>query len=93
MLKKFLKECPYLVVILLLLEIAGIVIIFLGAFTAVPVIARCFLLIMGIVCVVGSTTAWIILMYECERLDMLIKLKNELVKEEYLSLDDLGDEE
>ena len=71
MLKKFCKECPYLIVPLFLLNLAGIAIIFLGAFTTVPMIARCFLLIMGIVCLVGSTAAWVISLYEFEKLEIL----------------------
>ena len=77
MLKKLFKEYPFLVTALFLLNLAGVVIIFLGAFTNVPILARCFLLIMGIACLVGSTTAWVILMYEFEKLETLIKLKED----------------
>ena len=82
MLKKFCKEYYYLVMTLFLLNFAGIVIIFLGAFTDVPVIGRCFLLIMGIVCLVGSTAAWVISLYEFEKLELLKDIKKEIVGEE-----------
>lgn len=82
MLKKFFKECPYLVITLLLLEIAGTVIIFLGAFADVPIIARCLLLIMGIVCIVGSVAAWVIVQYEFEKLEILKQLRDDMVGNE-----------
>lgn len=82
MLKKFCRECPYLVITLWLLNLAGIIIIFLGAFTNIHAIAKCFLLIMGIVCMVGSTAAWVITQYEFEKLEMLKQLRDNMIGEE-----------
>ena len=82
MLKKFCKEYSYLVAVLLLLNLAGVVIIFIGAFINVQVIVRCSLLILGIVCLVGSTATWVISIYEFEKVEMQIKFKEKLVEDE-----------
>lgn len=82
MLKKFFKEYPYFVIALILWALVGIVIIFLGAFADVPVIAKCFLIIMGIALLVGSVVAWLVLMYEFEKLEMLKDIKERLVENE-----------
>lgn len=82
MLKKFFKECPYLMITLLLLNIAGVIIVFLGAFTNIQIIAKCFLIVMGIACLVGSTSAWVILLYEFEKLEMLKDVKKQLIETE-----------
>ena len=80
MLKKFFKECPYLMITLLLLNIAGVIIVFLGAFTDIPTVAKCFLIVMGIACLVGSTSAWVISLYEFEKLEMLKDVKKQLIE-------------
>lgn len=82
MLKKFFKECPCLTILLLLLNIAGVIVVFLGAFTDIQIIARIFLLIMGMTCLVGSTSIWIISLYEFEKLEMLKDIKKQLIENE-----------
>lgn len=82
MLKKFFKEYPYAVIVLILLALLGIVIIFLGAFADVPVIAKCFLIVIGIFCLVGPIVALLVLMYEFEKLEMLKDIKERLIENE-----------
>lgn len=82
MLKKFLKEYLLLVIILMLLGLAGVTMIFLGAFIDVSIYAKYFLVIAGLACTVGSISAWFISLYEFEKLEMLIQIKDELVKDE-----------
>lgn len=78
MLKNFFKEWPCLAIVHILLAILGVIIIFVGVLEALPVIAKCFLIIMGIFCLVGSVIALIILMYEFEKLEMLKDIKERL---------------
>lgn len=80
MLKNFFKEYPYLVIVFILLAILGVIIIFVGAFEAIPVIAKCFLIVMGIFCLVGSVAACLVLMYNFEKLEMLKNIKKQLIE-------------
>lgn len=80
MLKSFFKEYPYLVIAFILLAILGVIIIFVGALEVIPIIAKCFLIVMGIFCLVGSTSAWVILLYEFEKLEMLKDVKKQLIE-------------
>lgn len=80
MLKNFFKEYPYLVIVFILLAILGVIIIFVGALEVIPIIAKCFLIVMGIFCLVGSVAAWLILMYEFEKLEMLKDVKKQLIE-------------
>lgn len=78
MLKSFFKEYPYLVIAFILLAILGVIIIFVGVLEALPVIAKCFLIVIGIFCLVGSIIALIVLVYEFEKLEMLKDIKERL---------------
>lgn len=75
MLKNFFKEYPYLVIAFILWALVGIVMIFLGAFADIPIIAKCFLIIMGIALLVGSIVTWLSIMYSFEKLEMLKDIK------------------
>ena len=75
MLKNFFKEYPYLVIAFILCALMGIIMIFLGAFENVPVLVKCFLIIMGIALLVGSVVAWLSIMYSFEKLEMLKEKK------------------
>ena len=81
MLKKFCREYPLLVLVLMLLEMAAVAVIFLGAFTDIPIPARCLALVIGIACSIGTAVIFIILVYEFEKLEMLINIKEELVED------------
>lgn len=82
MLKKFCKDYLLMVIMLILLEVAGVAAIFLGAFkTGALIPTRCFLLIIGIAGSIGAAVIFTILFYEFEKLYMLIELKEELVKD------------
>ena len=82
MLKKFFKEYPYAVIVLILLALLGVIMIFVAALAAIPVIAKCFLIVIGIFCLVGPIVALLVLMYEFEKLEMLKDIKERLVENE-----------
>lgn len=82
MLKSFFKEYPYLVIAFILLAILGVIIIFVGVLEALPVIAKCFLIVIGIFCLVGPIVALLVLMYEFEKLEMLKNIKERLIENE-----------
>lgn len=82
MLKKFFKEYPYAVIILILLALLGVIMIFVAAFETIHVIAKCFLIVIGIFCLVGPIVALLVLMYEFEKLEMLKDIKERLVENE-----------
>lgn len=63
-------------------EIAGIIIIFLGAFLNITAIEKCYSLIIGIACTVGVVAIWFTSLYEFEKLEMLMNLKEELAEKE-----------
>ena len=82
MLKKFFKEYPYAVIVLILLALLGVIMIFVAALEAIPVIAKCFLIVIGIFCLVGPIVALLVLMYEFEKLEMLKDIKERLIENE-----------
>ena len=80
--KKFFKEYPYAVIVLILLALLGVIMIFVAALEAIPVIAKCFLIAIGIFCLVGPIVALLVLMYEFEKLEMLKDIKELLIENE-----------
>ena len=56
--------------------------IFVAALETIPVIAKCFLIVIGIFCLVGPIVALLVLMYEFEKLEMLKDIKERLVENE-----------
>lgn len=82
MLKKFFKEYPYAVIVLILLALLGVIMIFVAALETIPVIAKCFLIGIGIFCLVGPIVALLVLMYEFEKLEMLKDIEEQLIENE-----------
>ena len=80
MLKKFFKECPYAVIVLILLALLGVIMIFVAALETIPVIAKCFLIVIVIFCLVGPIVALLVLMYEFEKLEMLKDMTKQLIE-------------
>lgn len=54
--------------------------IFVAALETIPVIVKCFLITIGIFCLVGPIVALLVLMYEFEKLEMLKDMAKQLIE-------------